>query len=215
MVKKMLGVGGESSMTLVQVGGIFVLIDTAFINEGNISRANLDRNARHVATAFERYNRKLEDVEEIFITHWHHDHFGNIRLFPKAIIRFAGLDRQKVERTLVNFDLPNECAEIPLNMEWRPGLTVMATPGHNAHHHSVVITFERFTLVAAGDAIVSQSYYDHGTVWPYNSDFLSEEVAKKSMAKIRDVADIIIPGHGHPFEKYLYSDATGSNESEE
>jgi glyoxylase-like metal-dependent hydrolase (beta-lactamase superfamily II) len=210
--KKMVGVGGESSMILVQAGGKVLLIDTSFINEGDIAHPNLERNARHVTAAFARYGHKLDEVEEIFITHWHHDHFGNIGLFPQATVRFAGLSKKRVERTLANFNFSNFCEEIPRGEDWHPGLSILATPGHNAHHHSVVITFNEALLVAAGDAVVSQSYYDHGAVWTYNTDFQSERVAKESMTKIREIADIIIPGHGHPFENYLRPSSHAENE---
>ncbi|HMF31553.1 MAG TPA: MBL fold metallo-hydrolase [Candidatus Lokiarchaeia archaeon] len=215
MTKRLLGVGGESSMTLVQSDGATLLIDTSFINEGNVKQPNIERNARHVAAAFARYDHKLEDVQEIFVTHWHHDHFGNIGLFPNALVRFAGISKKKVERTLANFNMLNECAEVRQGADWHEGLAVIPTPGHNTHHHSVVIAFDDATLVAAGDAIVSQSYYDHGAVWTYNTDFQSERVAKESMAKIRDIADIIIPGHGHPFENYLHSRKLAWKETKE
>jgi glyoxylase-like metal-dependent hydrolase (beta-lactamase superfamily II) len=197
---------------LVQAGGNVILIDTSFINEGDIAHPNMERNARHVTTAFARYNRKIEDVQEIFITHWHHDHFGNIGLFPQATVRFAGISQKRAERTLANFNFTNECAEVSQGADWHPGLSILPTPGHNTHHQSVVIAFNDATLVAAGDAVVSQSYYDHGAVWTYNTDFQSERVAKESMAKIRDIADIIIPGHGHPFENYLRLSRHAENE---
>jgi glyoxylase-like metal-dependent hydrolase (beta-lactamase superfamily II) len=101
------------------------------------------------------------------------------------------------------YQIPNPVAEVRPGESWHKGLTVLPTPGHNSFHHSVVINFRDLVIVAAGDAVVSQSYYDHEAVWAMNSDFQSEKTAIASMNKIREIADIIIPGHGHPFENYL------------
>ena len=64
---------------------------------------------------------------------------------------------------------------------WHEGLSIIHTPGHNASHHSVVMDFKDRRLVVAGDAIVSKCYYDADTIYPYNRDFMSEEIALKSM----------------------------------
>ena len=66
----------------------------------------------------------------------------------------------------------------------------------------MVIDFNDRRLVVAGDAIVSKCYYDRDTVYIYNRDFISEGMALESMEKIKSVADIIIPGHGQPFQNW-------------
>jgi glyoxylase-like metal-dependent hydrolase (beta-lactamase superfamily II) len=201
--KKDLGVCGESSITLVQTEGTTILVDTGFREENNVSPENLASNARHVTGALSAHGVDPDEVQEIFITHWHHDHFGNLILFPNAVVRFAGIPKEDVTRVLKSYEILNTVAEVRPEEKWHSGLAVLPTPGHNRHHHSVVINFNDLVIVAAGDAIVSQSYYDHGAVWTLNSDFQSEETAIASMNRIREVADIIIPGHGHPFENYL------------
>ena len=190
-------------MTLIQVNGETILIDTAFINEGNVGRPNITRNARHVTAAFARYDHHLEDVQEIFITHWHHDHFGNIGLFPMATVRFAGLNRKRVERTLANFNMSNACAEIPAGTEWLEGVSILPTPGHNVHHQSLIITWEDLTIVIAGDAIVANpitTTTQFGLITPISNPNGSRT---SPWQKLKSVADIIIPGNGPPFENYL------------
>ncbi|CEG11884.1 conserved hypothetical protein [groundwater metagenome] len=85
------------------------------------------------------------------------------------------------------------------------GVTVMYTPGHTAEHASLVldtiVSGFKAKIVVAGDAIVSPSYYFLDRVWKFNGDFYSEEEAKRSIAKIKEIANYIIPGHGSIFTK--------------
>ena len=202
LVKKALGICGESSITLVKTkDGSNILIDTGFRNEMSFSEENMKMNEELVISALHVHGLKPADIHEIFITHFHHDHFGNVRLFPSAIVRVAGLIEFDVTETLHFYEMRNKVKTIAPGMKWHPGMSVLATPGHNKHHHSVVLTLDDLTIVAAGDAIVSQSYYDNQAVWTFNGDFMSEPVALASMDKVIQIADIIIPGHGQPFQK--------------
>ena len=146
------------------------------------------------------------DIHEVFITHWHHDHFGNLPLFQNATIVFAGVSREEVEYLSRNFNFSPRLLELREGDSWHEGLQVIHTPGHNKSHHSIILYFKDRKLVVAGDAIVSKCYYDADEVYPYNGDFMSEEIALKSMGKIKSIADIIIPGHGQPFQNWKNAD---------
>jgi glyoxylase-like metal-dependent hydrolase (beta-lactamase superfamily II) len=201
-LKKLLGVCGESSMVLIESRSSVVLVDTGFRNEMDASAKNLELNKRHVDAALSLHGHNTSDVDEVFITHWHHDHIGNIGLFPSAVVRYAGISDEEV-RFLAGFlGIKNATRRLDPGAEWVPGASAFATPGHNDHHHSVLVNYKGLAIVAAGDAIVSQSYYDHDAVWTHNGDFMSEKMAVESMARITGLADLIIPGHGHPFQSY-------------
>jgi len=202
IARKKLGVAGESSIVLIESQGHAVLIDTGFRNERNISKENLESNKRHVEAAFSAYKYSTSDVEEIFVTHWHHDHVGNAPLFPSAVLRYGAPPNISLQAIMEEYSITNTARQLDPADEWVPGVSVFSTPGHNEHHHSVLVHYEDLTIVIAGDCIVSQSYYDNDAVWKYNGDFYSEKMAIQSMKKIIQTADLIIPGHGHPFQNY-------------
>ena len=55
------------------------------------------------------------------------------------------------------------------------------------------------TVAAAGDAILTPSFYMGEQIWTQNRDFAGADVAKASVKKLTDQADYIIPGHGDMF----------------
>ncbi|MBN2150690.1 MAG: MBL fold metallo-hydrolase [Candidatus Lokiarchaeota archaeon] len=201
-VKKDMGVAGESSVVLIESNGRVVLIDTGFRNEMDMSSKNLELNNRHVEASLSVHGYSTKDVEEIFITHWHHDHVGNAILFPLARLRYGSSPAMAPPMLSGFLGIKNPLERLEPRTEWVPGVSVFPTPGHNEHHHSALVHYKQTVIVVAGDAIVSQSYYDHDAVWPYNGDFYSEAKAIESMREISRVADLIIPGHGHPFQSY-------------
>ncbi|MGA1794563.1 MAG: MBL fold metallo-hydrolase [bacterium] len=201
-VKKLLGVNGESSVVLVQTEELNILIDTGFRNEYDLSTGNIEQNRMEMTDLLRHHRLRPSDINEVFITHWHHDHFGNLPLFESATIAFAGIPAEEVRHLSGRFAFSSRLVELQEGGPWHEGLSVIHTPGHNGSHHAVVIDFRGWKFVAAGDAIVSKCYYDADSIYPYNRDFLSKEVALESMEKIKCIADIIIPGHGQPFQNW-------------
>jgi len=201
-IKRVLGVNGESSVVLVQTEELNILIDTGFRNEYDLSINNIQQNRMEMTDLLRYHQLRPSDIHEVFITHWHHDHFGNLPLFGSAAIAFAGIPAEEVHYLSRHFTFSSRLLELREGEPWHEGISVIHTPGHNRSHHAVVIHFRDWKFVAAGDAIVSKCYYDANSIYPYNRDFMSEEVALESMEKIKCIADIIIPGHGQPFQNW-------------
>ncbi|MHA1271240.1 MAG: MBL fold metallo-hydrolase [Candidatus Helarchaeota archaeon] len=220
-LSKNMGKLGDSSITLIKYKGDFYLIDTGFANEGDLSQQNLKFNELSLKYLFDLNDISFNDIKGIFITHWHGDHFGNLRLFSNAKL-YSYLPK-KYEKTDLDSKLINSsqkhCIDISLIAKYYrfehllplltlnendkfAGSEIFPTPGHTALHCSILIKYKEFNIVHAGDAIVSQSYFDHDTSWSYNSGNLGEKKCKESMDKIIEIADYIIPGHGHPFQNY-------------
>jgi glyoxylase-like metal-dependent hydrolase (beta-lactamase superfamily II) len=136
-----------------------------------------------------------DDIDAVFITHWHRDHFGNLEVFKKAahlaskdLVKRIGLDGFQGVRN------EEEIAE---------GVKVVLTPGHTIDHASIIVDSivggVKARVAIAGDAVVSHSYFQSGQIWQYNADFYSIEVARQSILRLTSLSDIIIPGHGVPF----------------
>jgi N-acyl homoserine lactone hydrolase len=125
------------------------------------------------------------DIGTLINTHMHQDHVYNNYLFPNAVIYtptsvWYPEDGNRVEM----FD---EIVDPNI-----PGLKIIPTPGHMEKHISVGFYSQGSNVIVAGDAI-RESIILSGTIPPQYSnpgEFL------KSMKKVFDGADIIIPGHG-------------------
>ena len=85
---------------------------------------------------------------------------------------------------------------VPDGEELRPGVRVLATPGHTMTHGSLVVDNE---IALAGDAIVDYSYFRDDAVWDFNADFYGLAAARESIRKLTEQARLIVPGHGMPF----------------
>lgn len=193
-IKFDLGIGGGSTATLIEADRR-ILVDTAFDYECLDTPSNSERNAAHLVRALRDSGIAAEDVDAVFITHWHRDHFGNLEIFNKAA-RLA--PKGLVER----LGLEN-CQGVDDQEEIADNVRVILTPGHTIDHASVVVNSMlggiKARVAIAGDAIISHSYFLSGQIWKHNADFYSVEEARESISRLVGLSDIIIPGHGVPF----------------
>ncbi len=196
-LKQLSGVGGSSTVTYIE-SDKKILVDTGFDFEENLSRANIELNNIKLIQSLDYFGLKPADIDILFITHWHLDHFGNIKLFRKSeILSSVGT---------------------PDGKYIADGVKVIHTPGHTKDHASLLLKTEKLkysystgrgggiyhigklNIIIAGDAIVSPLYYYTDKIYNHNQDFYSKEAALQSVHKIRKVADYIIPGHGGIFK---------------
>jgi len=82
-IKSDLGIGGGSTVTLIQTGHL-ILVDTGFDREWLDTPENDERNATGLASSLGYLGLMAEDIDAVFITHWHEDHFGNLGIFHRA-----------------------------------------------------------------------------------------------------------------------------------
>lgn len=188
------GLTCASNAILISIEDEHLLVDTSFENESDTSAENIRKNHDILRTSLKEFGLTPSDITKVYITHWHRDHFGNLDLFPDAKISTGQLAarRQRYPRRLHGI---REGKEVINGSD----IHVLNTPGHTIDHTSLVIYINEKTVVLAGDAITSLSYYLMGKVWDLNADFHDEDVAKGSVRKITNIADLIFPGHGSPF----------------
>jgi len=196
-LKSDLGIGGGSTVTLIEAERR-ILVDTGFDYEWLNNPSNDERNAKNLVSALRDHVIMPDDIDAIFITHWHKDHFGNLGIFNRGV-RLAS--KCAVERMgLEGFIGVSDQEEIT------GGVRMMLTPGHTIDHASIIVDSVvggiKARVAIAGDAVVSHSYFQTGRIWQYNADFHSVEAARESTLRLIDVSDIIIPGHGVPFMRY-------------
>jgi glyoxylase-like metal-dependent hydrolase (beta-lactamase superfamily II) len=206
-LKNLCGIGGGSTVTYIE-SDAKIIVDTGFDFESNFSRENVERNRKVLIQHLRNFDLKPEDIDIVFITHWHLDHFGNLGIFGESEVMVA---KEAVEKYNLDFTGVKDGEKIA------DGVRVMHTPGHTSHHSSLLLETEKLRysemdksggritgigsvkVVVAGDAVVTPAYYLMGRIWSYNADFSSEEKAVESMRKIEKIADFIVPGHGGMF----------------
>jgi N-acyl homoserine lactone hydrolase len=131
-----------------------------------------------------------EEVDLVINTHDHVDHSGNNGLFKRARVLSGKGEGKLKEGDVV-----------------APGVWIMETPGHTLESISVVCESSR-RIVMAGDAIPLMGNYLKGVPPRIHVD---RYLAMKSMDRIIEVADLVVPGHDSPFlvrEKVRVTDLT-------
>jgi glyoxylase-like metal-dependent hydrolase (beta-lactamase superfamily II) len=196
-IKSELGIGGGSTVTLID-GEKKILVDTGFDYEWLNTPENKKQNARNLVGCLHNNGLKPDDIDIVFITHWHMDHFGNSGIFKKAqLLVSKPLAERYKHLNLVGISDGEEITS---------GVRVVYSPGHTADQASLIVDTlfgeMKVRIAVAGDAIISCSYFLAGRIWKYNADFYNEKIARKSMSMLSNNADIIIPGHGVPFMSF-------------
>ena len=187
------GITSQPTVTLVKTDGLNILIDPGWQDPGKPDRLLND---------LHYFGLKPSDIDELFITHWHHDHWNGIFLFPEAKIFYAGIGPSVVKKHLRDQAENRELVRLREGDNWHTGIDIISTIGHTSHDHSVRIKWSDKTYIAAGDAIVSKMYYDTKTFFPNHRVEKHKDDLLVSYNKIVNQADFIIPGHDAPFYNY-------------
>ncbi len=140
------------------------------------SRANRQR----ILASLERIGVRPDEVDILVITHDHHDHRENNDLFPRA--RLIMFDSEPVK----------EDDESRIDADAR----LVRTPGHTPESVSLFVNSDRRWAIV-GDALPIKDNYLKWVPPGLNYD---PEKALRSMKRIVDWADVVVPGHDAPFE---------------
>jgi glyoxylase-like metal-dependent hydrolase (beta-lactamase superfamily II) len=124
-----------------------------------------------------------DDVTDVVLSHHHPDHALNVALFPRArvhdqwaIYDFAGRwdDVESEGRVLA------------------PSVRLLRTPGHSAEDIS--------TMVGTADGVVVLTHLWWTATQPEEDPYAPDPaVLHASRARVLELADVIVPGHGAPF----------------
>ncbi len=137
-------------------------------------------------TSFKQIGVFVKDVDIVVLTHTHEDHTENLDMFAKAkVYLHSGSDRT-IPGAIIVDDEEYELCE---------GVKLVHTPGHCPEEMSVFVEADR-RYVIAGDAIPLEDNFFKNVPPRLNTD---SGQALESIKKIRDYADVIVPGHGFPF----------------
>ena len=124
-------------------------------------------------------------VTDVILSHHHPDHTMNVGLFPNASVH----DHWAIYRGM---DWTDQDAE---GYELTPSVRLIRTPGHTAQDISTVVgTAERV-------AVLTHLWWhaDGPLEDPYAEDAAALVASRE---RVLAIADLIVPGHGAPFEAY-------------
>ena len=189
--------------TLLECRGFRLLVDLGHPKEA----------PEGLLAALKRRGLEPVDIHAVLFTHLHPDHIGHKELFPKALFVFHEDERLafyfKGDRTSrlkgsALIDLAPETLPRPSYSEEWPDLRALGSrvyvrhfPGHTPGSLAVFACSGGRVHALAGDVILNRDYCDHtippGSSWRPN-------LIPAQMRLIAGRADVIVPGHGVPFE---------------
>lgn len=159
-----------STITLVKDKGLTIIVDPGSLPHQKILIEKLKKE-----------NLKVNDVDIVFITHSHLDHYRNIGMFPNAkTLEFYGW---------FEGDVLTKCNGI-INKDIR----LIKTPGHSQDSITLLVKTEKGIVAICGDVFWKEDFPKDD---PYA---VNEEELTRSRKLINEKADFIIPGHGGIYE---------------
>lgn len=173
----------SSSTVLIQDGKINIIVDPGI-------------NRKKLLNAFKREGLKPENIDYVFMTHFHPDHNYLSGIFPKA----KALD----DELIYDKDYEKEhTGKVPGTK-----IKIISTPGHGESHASLVVPTEKGTIVVAGDVwwwkTSQKQKTDKESLLKLKDMYVKDKKALlKSRKKVLKIADWIIPGHGKMFKNPL------------
>ena len=165
--------GSKGNVSIVRSGKQSLLIDAGM-------------SCKQVISAMSARDIPECSVSGILITHTHSDHIGNIPFYPNARVYV-----HKGGKT----EIPGARIIESDDFKLTEGVRLVYTPGHCTEEMSVFVDADRH-YVCAGDAIPLEGNFTRNLPPTLNTD---RRLALESIKKIREYADVVIPGHDFPF----------------
>jgi len=158
------------TMTLIKDNDLVIVVDPGVISDKQI-----------LIDALKNEGLDICDVNVVFLTHSHIDHYRNVGMFPNAkVLEYYGIwDKDMVE-------------------EWKEQFTdsikIIKTPGHLDNSLTLLVKTKEGVVAIVGDVFWKENFPE---VDAYASDL---EKLKESRALVLAKADFIVPGHGAMFK---------------
>jgi glyoxylase-like metal-dependent hydrolase (beta-lactamase superfamily II) len=151
---------------------------------------------------------KPDDINYIYITHMHNDHWMGLETFPGAKIFMAEKDAEIVKEAMEYMDekvRENAKRIVPASGELLPGFELIPLPGHTLGVQGLLFEGPEGKILATGDSVMNAEFFSAREGYFFSADL---EKSKESIAKAAAMADFIIPGHGNYFMTKAYPPRT-------
>lgn len=191
-----------------------IIVDAAITAERLAARGRKVEQIQTLDEGLKKVGLEPQDINLLIITHLHHDHITLAHQFPRAkvIVQRAELEfarnphpsyvemvhdppdyRQLIEG--LDYEVVSGDTEID------DGIELLLTPGHSAGGQSVAVKTAQGTAIIAGFCTIQENFEpplelrERGVSFILPGLYLSALDAYDSMARIKRLADLIIPLH--------------------
>ena len=174
--------------------GKYVATPTSLLIVTNSKKILVDPGAhpQKLLEALKKLRVFPQNIDAIYLSHYHPDHFLNIRLFPKVDIYDGTTFWQNDEEHFHEKFIPGTDIEI------------LPTPGHSAEHTSLLVKTDEGVVCIAADVFWWEDGQQRSDAQeellqfsdPYATD---TEALLASRKLVLQRAEWIIPGHGKKF----------------
>jgi len=173
--KKMKAQRADGTITLV-LSQKNILVDTGLPKDKDI-----------ILTGLKKHDLKPQNIDYVICTHGDADHISNNNLFINA-------------KFIVGFDIyENDIATFFQNsFKIDPNVNVMAMTGHDDRSIGVQVDTAQGLVAITGDLFEFEGDYKDISNWVAFSKEPKEHI--RNRAKVWEMADYIIPGHGNIFK---------------
>ena len=150
---------------------------------------------------YDRTGLRPDDIDQVFVTHFHGDHRFGLDLFPGSpwLMSGAGL-AEWLERNPADADLIGRFMAAEGRLA--DGLDLLPSPGHTMGHCSLGVETDWGTLIVAGDAVMTPEYFRAEEGYRNAVDF---SLSTETIRMIKGRAQLVLPGHGNVILNYLWS----------
>ena len=166
--------------TLIKDNGKLILVDPG-------------ANEKKLLASLKDEGLKPEDIDIVFLTHYHIDHLLNIRLFPGKAIYDGDTIYEDDKESFYEEKIPGT------------NIGVIPTPGHAHEHCALEVKTDKGIVVIAADVFwwrdEEKQKTDRENLLNHKDPYTkNEKDLLESRKKLLEVADYIIPGHGKMFK---------------
>lgn len=161
---------------------------------------------KQLIDALAEHNLKPNQIDILFVSHLHFDHFLNAELFQQAKIQVPERDLDYVlNREYIGCEDPYVPDVMIRHMEALltpycdgeeivDGLNAISLPGHTPGTSGLLATNDR--VLFAGDAVKNLWEFDKNMSPPA---FFCSQRAVENYSTIKKIAEVVVPGHDNPF----------------
>jgi len=158
------------TITLVRDGNLVIIVDPGVLESQQI-----------LIDKLKEEGLSINDVNIVFITHSHLDHYRNIGMFANA-------------KTLEYFGLWNGGSVEDWDSHFTENIQIIKTPGHNYDSLTFLVKTDKGIIAICGDVFWKEGFPENDA---YATDIEELMISRK---KVLEMADWVIPGHGKMFK---------------
>ncbi|MBI3620095.1 MBL fold metallo-hydrolase [Candidatus Roizmanbacteria bacterium] len=147
----------------------------------------LPQDKAHILKIIKKHHLRTSDIDYVICTHGDADHISNNNLFPRA-------------KLIVGFDIYDRdmASFFQKNLKIDGNVMVTEMTGHDDRSIGVLVDTEKGLVAITGDLFEREGDWKKVSDWISFSKKPKDQI--KNRAKVWELADFIVPGHGDIFK---------------